>query len=48
MEYMKYLLLENGNKVTVKIATKFTDIWQLLNPQDNSAGKPSVSKFGSY
>lgn len=48
MECMIYLLLENGNKVTVKIATGFTDIWQLLNPQDNSAGEPNGSKFGSH
>lgn len=48
MEGMKYLLLENGNKFTVKSATSFTDKWQLLNPLGNSAGEPNGSKFGSY
>lgn len=46
--YKKYLLLENGKKVTVKIPTSLTDIWQLLNPQSNSAGGLNGSKFGSH
>ena len=48
METMKYLLLENENTATVKIAASFTDTWQLLNPQGNFTGEPNGSKFGSH
>lgn len=48
METMKYLLLENENTATVKIAASFTDTWQLLNPQGNFTGEPHGSKFGSH